>query len=636
LLAAAAAALLALPARASHSVTTTVTPNLCNAQCNATATAVVSGGSGAFAYTWSTTPVQTGATATGLCAGAYLVVVSDLVNGDDVPALATVTDPPPIVIFFGNAAASCNGSCDGSSSASVAGGTGAYTYLWSNGGTGTSISGACAGSYSLAVADANACTTSGSTSITQPPALAASASVASSRSPTSCDGSVALSVTGGTTPDSVQWTLNGLPFTTQTATCSTSTSCQTTLTGLCDGGYAAHTVDTHGCSIDQAASVVSALTANPDNASTPLNTPVSIDVVANDTDTYGGGVAIDPATVDLDTATAGIQGSVTVPGVGAFAANASGVVTFTPVTNFAGVATRSYTVNDNGGFTSNAATISVTVAAPVITPSPPTLPAATVGIAYSQSLAASGGTAPYTFTVTAGTLPAGLALASGGTIFGTTTAVAASTFTVTATDANGFTGTRAYTLASGPLTTFTGPSPTGTGSITVTLAGGGAGCTFAAVPRFIAVTGDPRSPPAGTAPPGVIFPHGLLDFSTSGCIAGSAITLTVTYPAAFPIGIQYWKYGPRPGPLAAAWYLLPSTIGPNTATFTITDGQAGDDDLLANGAVVDQGGPGVPPGGAASNAVPAISDAGLAALATLLAIAGMLGARRSRSSPPRR
>src|SRR3546814_1163227 len=56
---------------------------------------------------------------------------------------------------------------------------------------------------------------------------------------------------------------------------------------------------------------------------------------------------------------------------------------------------------------------------PTITVNPATLPDSTVGAAYSQALSASGGTAPYTFAVTAGSLPAGLNLAADGSLTGT-------------------------------------------------------------------------------------------------------------------------------------------------------------------------------------------------------------------------
>src|SRR3546814_13669416 len=72
--------------------------------------------------------------------------------------------------------------------------------------------------------------------------------------------------------------------------------------------------------------------------------------------------------------------------------------------------------------------------ASTITLSPAALRDGAVGTAYAQTLSASGGTAPYTFSVTAGSLPAGLSLASDGTLSGTPTASGASAFTVEARD----------------------------------------------------------------------------------------------------------------------------------------------------------------------------------------------------------
>ncbi|NCW27787.1 MAG: hypothetical protein EBV83_05755, partial [Verrucomicrobia bacterium] len=62
------------------------------------------------------------------------------------------------------------------------------------------------------------------------------------------------------------------------------------------------------------------------------------------------------------------------------------------------------------------------------------LPSGTIGLAYSRSLAASGGTPPYLWTNTAGSLPAGLSLNSSGTISGTPTTAGTSIFTVQASD----------------------------------------------------------------------------------------------------------------------------------------------------------------------------------------------------------
>jgi hypothetical protein len=94
--------------------------------------------------------------------------------------------------------------------------------------------------------------------------------------------------------------------------------------------------------------------------------------------------------------------------------------------------------------------IPVVPSCPFITVSPPTLAAPVLGTPYSQTILASGGTAPYTFTVSSGALPPGLTLSSTSAttavISGTPIALGLFNFTITATDANGCPGSRAYTL----------------------------------------------------------------------------------------------------------------------------------------------------------------------------------------------
>ncbi|MFW5329818.1 beta strand repeat-containing protein [Hydrogenophaga sp. ZJX-1] len=103
----------------------------------------------------------------------------------------------------------------------------------------------------------------------------------------------------------------------------------------------------------------------------------------------------------------------------------------------------------------------LTVAAAAIVVSPATLPGATAGTAYSQTLSASGGVATYGFSVSAGSLPTGLTLTTGGALSGTPTEAGSFNFTVTATDANSQTGSRAYTLVVGaPTLTMTPPPGT--------------------------------------------------------------------------------------------------------------------------------------------------------------------------------
>jgi hypothetical protein len=98
----------------------------------------------------------------------------------------------------------------------------------------------------------------------------------------------------------------------------------------------------------------------------------------------------------------------------------------------------------NYSVTTNNGTLTVTCAAVAL--SPTTLPAGTAGASYTQTLTASGGAGPYSFTNTVGSLPAGLSLSGGGVLSGTPSASGTNTFTVTATDTNGCSGSQAYTL----------------------------------------------------------------------------------------------------------------------------------------------------------------------------------------------
>ena len=132
-------------------------------------------------------------------------------------------------------------------------------------------------------------------------------------------------------------------------------------------------------------------------------------------------------------------------------------------------------VTDANGQSATQAT-SITVAAGVSTTfaAPP---AAVINTAYSYTLTATGGTAPYTWSVNAGTLPAGLTLSSAGLLSGTPTSTGTTTFSVNVIDANSGIATTSITLVVTASVTFTFPAPpsgvVGTPySVTLTAAGG--------------------------------------------------------------------------------------------------------------------------------------------------------------------
>jgi hypothetical protein len=115
--------------------------------------------------------------------------------------------------------------------------------------------------------------------------------------------------------------------------------------------------------------------------------------------------------------------------------SSSGAVSGTPTTP--GTSTFTVKVTDSSS-PSGAATASfnLTVAAPPLTITTATLPTPTLGYAYSQTISVSGGTAPYTFSLQSGSLPAGLTLATNGTISGTPATAGANTFVVKVNDSS--------------------------------------------------------------------------------------------------------------------------------------------------------------------------------------------------------
>ncbi|RMH15791.1 MAG: DUF11 domain-containing protein [Acidobacteria bacterium] len=197
---------------------------------------------------------------------------------------------------------------------------------------------------------------------------------------------------------------------------------------------------------------------------------------------------------------------------------------------------------------------------------------------------------------------------------------------LTSSSGNSGTATDTLTAIATPITTFTGPTATGAGDATVTISGGGPNCGFQQV-AWIALEGDPGSPPAGSAPAGEFFPFGLLDFVLMNCVPGATVDFTLTFPNAFPADADYWKYGPVPSDPTPQWYMLPATFAANVITFSITDGGLGDDDLTADGSITEPGGPAhlavVPP-----IDVPTLGSGLLVLLALLLAGLGVARLRR--------
>ena len=220
------------------------------------------------------------------------------------------------------------------------------------------------------------------------------------------------------------------------------------------------------------------------------------------------------------------------------------------------------------------------VAAPAITISPGTLPEAVTGTAFSQTLGAAGGTTPYSYAVTAGFLPAGVSLSAAGELSGTPTAAGTFAFTIRATDTNGFTASRGYTLDVVPPTIALGPATLGQSTLResysqqLSASGGTAGYSYkltsGALPAGMTLSNDGLLSGTPTQ-------HGDFDFAVTatdsttgtGPFAGTrqyslsvAVRAIVLTPATLPSGMDGSAYNQQLG----------ATGGDGTFTFSISAG----------------------------------------------------------------
>jgi hypothetical protein len=205
-------------------------------------------------------------------------------------------------------------------------------------------------------------------------------------------------------------------------------------------------------------------------------------------------------------------------------APATGIISGSP--NTADTYTFTVTATDAGSpQNSGSKPYTVVISGPLVL-SPATLPNGLIGSNYNQTISASGGTAPYNFTVTSGNLPSGLLLDSlSGTISGTPDTANSYTFTVQATDAGipQNSGTQSYTVvinSAAVVLTLTPTSlPSGTTSQfysqTITANGGSGNYSYAVTNGSL--------PPGFTLDPSTGVISGTCNFQT-----GNSFTVTAT------------------------------------------------------------------------------------------------------------
>ncbi len=185
----------------------------CNGLSNGSITTHMTGGVTPYTYQWSNG--ENTSIVTGLTAGTYDLTVTDANNCTYTENNIVVSEPTALVknsVTVVNA--SCFGECDGSISIDVSGGTGLYTYAWSQiyiqqiTGNGTpNVTGLCKGLYKVVVTDANGCSiTIDSIEVTEPTPIFTNGIALSN---VSCNGgnngSIALDILGGQGPYTYSW-----------------------------------------------------------------------------------------------------------------------------------------------------------------------------------------------------------------------------------------------------------------------------------------------------------------------------------------------------------------------------------------------------------------------------------------------
>jgi len=388
---------------------------------NGSASVAATGGVAPYTYTWSPSGGNAAA-ATGLPAGTYTLALLDANNCSNTATVA-ISQPSQFTVSAVSASVACNGQSTGSGTVSTAGATAPYTYTWSpSGGNAATATGLAAGTYSVAIRDAQQCAASVTLSVSEPPPLAAVMSHTDVTCYGSGNGVAVMSASGGVSPYTYTWSPTG--------------GNAATATGLVPGTYSVSLRDANACSISRTVSIGEA----PQFTITVASSSITCNGLSN-----GSG------TVSVSGATPAY--AYTWSPSGGNGATASGL----------GAGTYSVQIRDANGC-SRTQTLTVSQPAPVSS-----------AVSYTDvscygfnngfaTVTAGGGVGAYTYTWT----PSGLHSA---TVSGLSPAV----YTVTTADANLCMSTRtvlisqpgSYTLSVSAGSVLCNGQSTGTGSVAV-------------------------------------------------------------------------------------------------------------------------------------------------------------------------
>lgn len=552
-------------------VTLNATQPTCNSSCDGSIASSISGGTAPYTgINWSPSVSPPNApnapNPTGLCGSVapgtvYTLTVTDN-KGCQSTATATLIAPPSLVVTVAVDSITCNGLCNGTATASVAGGTPNYQYNWDGAGysASSSTSGLCPGQHTLTVKDANGCVaTTQLFNVFQPNVLATTVTnIVNTCGP--CTGSASANPSGGTSPYTYTWTPTG--------------GNGSTANGLCIGNYTLTVGDANGCP--------------PVSTTFTISTIVSISITASS------------QSVSCNNGCDGIANAIASAGVAPYnmvwTASPGGatVATCNNVSNCSATnlcpGTYVITATDVNGCTNRD---SVTIG----NPPPITVSGNSTNVncfgdcTGSATVTPGGGTSPYNVNWNTGS--------SGTTINN----LCPGNYTATVTDSKGCPITQTFTITSNPqftvTPTLTAPVACGglTGNIQVTASGGVSAYTFSwnptgggsvtSVSPTSTLTGIPAGVYSVTVTDGkgcdTTLQIGLSDpgsptvtvTSTSvTCNTGSNGSATVTAVGSPPVTITWTggaPSGPSPitvGSLSAGSYSVQAVDGNGCQTFT--------------------------------------------------------------------
>ena len=613
------------------SATAAITSINCKSGTTGIVNLTTTGGTAPYTYSWSKTGDVSYAASTediaDLSAGTYIVVINDSKSCSVTPTGFLVSEPaaPLALALSSSNNVNCYGGSDAAITVTTTGGTGAYTYSWSNGGNTNTINGLSGGTYTATVTDVNGCTNSLGFTITEPTADLSTviASVTAATCNGDNNGGINLTTAGGSLPYTYSWSKVG------------SSSYSSTVqnpTALTAGMYNVTVTDNNGCSSTNNATItqpdVLNISGNKTNITCYGTTTGAINItVTGGSGTYsytwGDGILTEDRTAlsvgtysvtvtDNNACTATQSYTITQPAVISLSmtntnlscyGSADGNIALTvsggssPFTyawsgpsgytastkNISSLAAGTYsvTITDNNGCSASLTSSALTQPASYsITASVVSNVTCNKGTNGSASVISSGGTAPYTYTW------------SNGLNGSTQNSLTAGSYKVTAVDASGCSAKDSITITQ-PSTSLTvygnvvdtrscAGTPSGKIDVIVENATGAVTYTWTG-PTTIGNTKSPTNLAAGD--------YNLTITDATGCsttlakTVGTAAALTVSVSgndqtcATKPDGSAYAVVAGGVAPYTYLWNTKDTTqsikgIATNTYSVSVTDANA--------------------------------------------------------------